>query len=73
MRTNLYHNHTECKHIRFLCDRTGFLENLWRGMIGAFIGLRRGGGSANDRGELEIHQTSVTVVIDENIGLVKGD
>ena len=72
-RTNLYHDHAECKYIRFLSDRISSLVNLWRGpRRSVFIGLRCGVHSTNDRSELEIRQTSMTVVIDENIMLVKG-
>ena len=73
MRTNLYHNHAECKYVRFRCDRIGSLQNLWRGPCCSISGLLRYGvRSPNDRSKLEIRQTSVTVVIDENAGLAKG-
>ena len=65
MRTNLYHNHAESKHVRFLCDRIGALQNLWRGprrSVPAFLYYRAR--STNNRGKLEICQTSVAAVID---------
>ena len=67
-RTNLYHDHAECKYIRFPSDRISSLVNLWRGpRRSVFIGLRCRVHSTKDRSELEIRQTSMTVVIDENI------
>ena len=71
MRTNLYYNHAESKYIRFSCDRIGSLQNLWRGPRHSIsVLLPYGVRSTNNRSKLEIRQTSVTVVIDENAGLV---
>ena len=73
MKTNLYHNHAECKYVRFPCDRINSFGNLWRSpRRSVLIGLHRRVDSANDRSELKIRQTSVTVMIDENVGLAKG-
>ena len=72
-KTNLYHNHAECKYVRFPCDRIDSFGNLWRSPHrSVLIGLHRRVDSANDRSELKIRQTSVTVMIDENVGLAKG-
>ena len=72
MWTNLYYNHSESKHVRFKCDCIHSLENLGHSPChSVFIGLRCGVHSANDRSELEISQTSVVVVIDENVGLAR--
>ena len=71
MRTNLYYNHAESKYIHFSCDRTGSLQNLrCNPCCSVSILLRYGAHSANNRGKLEIRQTSVVIVIDENAGLV---
>ena len=68
-RTDLYDNHAEREHIRFPCDRISSVGNLWRSPRGSiFIG--HGVHSTNNGRELNI-QTSVTVVANENIGLVK--
>ena len=73
-RTNLYHDHAKCKHIRFPCEYCiGSLENFWRSpRHGVFTGLCCQVHSASDRSELEIRQTSMTTAIDENIGLAMG-
>jgi len=71
--TNLYHNHAESKYVRFSCGCISSLENLWRGPRRSIsVLLCHGVHSASNRGEFEIRQTSVTVVIDENAGLAKG-
>jgi len=71
--TNLHYNHSKSKHVRFPRNCIRSPNNLWRGPGNSvFIGLPCGVRSTNDRSELEIHQTSVTVVIDENIGLAEG-
>ena len=71
--TNLHYDHSKSKHVRFPCDFVHSLDNLWRGPgSGVFSGLCYGARSTNDRSELEICQTSVAAVIDENIGLAKG-
>ena len=71
MRTNLYHNHAECKYVRFSCDCISSLQNLWRGPCCSISGLLRYGvRSADNRSKLEIRQTSVTIVIDKSVGLV---
>ena len=73
METNLDHNHAESKCIRFTRDYTNSLENFWRGPCrGIFIDLRCGIHFTNDRSELEIRQTSVAIMINENVGLAKG-
>lgn len=60
MRPNLYHDHAESKHVR----SHWIPEDLWRGP--------RRGISVNNRDKLEIHQTSLAVMIDKNIELGKG-
>ena len=71
--TNLHYDHPKSKYIRFPCDRIGSFENLWRGpRRGVFICLCYRVHFADYRRELEIRQTSVAVMTDENIGLVKG-
>ena len=73
MRTNLYHDHAESKHVRFTCDCIGTPEDLWRGPRRSIsIHLCRRVHSVNNRGELEIRQTSVAAMIDENAELAKG-
>ena len=71
--TDLNHNHSEGKHVRFLRDRTSSLQNLWRSPCRRIsIFLSCGVYSANNRTKFEIGQTGVTVVTDENGELVKG-
>ena len=71
MRTNLYHNHAESKHVRFSCDRLGSLQNLWCSPYRSiFVLLCYGVRSKDNRSKFEIRQTSVAIVIDENAGLV---
>ena len=54
-------------------DSIRSLENLWCSpCCSVFIDVRCGAHSTNDRSELEIRQTSVAVVINENIRLSKG-
>ena len=70
MRTNLYHNHAESKYVRFSCNRISSLKNLRCSPCRDISVLQcYGVRSANNRTELEIRQTSVAVVIDENAGL----
>ena len=69
--TNLYHNHAERKYVRFPCDRIGSLQNLWRGPCRSrSVFLCYGVHSASNREKIETRQTSVAVVIDEDVGLV---
>ena len=73
MRTDLYHDYSERKDIRFPHDRTASLENFWRspcGGVPVFPWCRTH--SANNRGRVEVGQTSMAVVTDENSGLAKG-
>ena len=71
MRTNLYHDHAERKYIQLSCDRIGSLKDLWRGPCHSISVLPHSGvRSAKNRGKLEIRQTSVTIVINENARLV---
>ena len=73
MKTDLYYNNSECKDVRFLRDRTTSLENFWRSPCGhVSIFPSRGVHSTNNRRKLEIGQTGVAVVTDENSGLAKG-
>ena len=73
MWTNLYDNHTESEHVRFPCDCVGSLESLRRDPSRSIsVHLRCRAHSANNRGKLEVRQTSVAVVIDENAELAKG-
>ena len=73
MRTNLYHNHSEPKDVRFSRDRTASLHNFWRGPCGnPFVFLSCGFHSANNREKLKVGQTSVAITTDENSGLAKG-
>jgi len=70
--TNLYYNHPKSKHVRFTRDCICSSDNLRRGPCrSVFISLRCEVHSTNDQSELEIRQTSVAVVTDENIGLAK--
>ena len=66
--TDLYYDHADSEHVRFSCDRTSSLENLWCGPCR----LHRSIYSANGRGKFKIRQTSVAIVIDKNIGLAEG-
>ena len=73
MKTNLYHKHTESKDVRLQCDRIRSLENLWRGQHRSISSpLYCGARSTNNRGKLEIGQTSVETAINKNARLVKG-
>ena len=73
MRTNPYHDHSEREDVRFPRDRTTSPEYFWRrpsGDVSVFVFCRIH--SANDRRKLEIGQTSMAVVTDENSRLTKG-
>ena len=73
MRTDLYHDHSERKDICFLRDHTTSLQNFWRrpcGGVPIFPCCRAH--SVNNRGKLEICQTSMAVTANKNSGLAKG-
>ena len=73
MTTDLHYNHSETKDVRFPCDRASSLQNLWRSpcrRISDFLSC--GAHSANNRTKLQISQPSMTIITDENGGLVKG-
>jgi len=73
MWTNLYHNNPKGKYVRFLCDCTSSLENLRCGSYRSVpVYLRCRAHPTNNRGNPEIRQASMTVVIDENVELANG-
>ena len=73
MRTDLYHDHSEPKDVRFLRSRTTSLQNLWRGpcsRISLILCCRVH--PTNNRRKPEISQASVAVGANDNSGLAKG-
>ena len=71
--TNLYYNHSKSKHVCFSCDCIHSLNDLWCSPYhSAFVGPCFRVHSTNGRSELGIRQTSMAIVIDEDIGLAKG-
>ena len=69
--TNLYHNHAESKYISSSCDFINSFENLWRDPCPDIsVPQSCGARPMNNRRKLEIRQTGVTVVIDEDAALV---
>ena len=73
MMTNLYHNHSESKYVRFPCDHIGTLQDLWRGPCRSIsVLLCCEVRSQSNRGKLKPRQTSMAAAIDKNAGLVTG-
>ena len=72
--TNLYHDHAKRKYVRFLCALISSLQNLRRSpcrSISVCLRYRRRAYSANDRRKLKTRQTSMAVVVNEDVGLTK--
>ena len=72
MGTDLYYDYSERKDVRFPRDRTASLQNFWRqpcGGVPIFPCCRAH--SANNRSRVEVGQTSMAVVTNENSGLAK--
>lgn len=74
VRTDLYYNHSEGKHIRLLCIPVAFYENL-RGSppcgVSLYLGHKDRIQPTNNRGKAEVCQTSVAAMVDEDIGLAE--
>jgi len=71
-RTDLYHNHAKGECICFSRDRIGPLDDLWCGPpcgISLRLSCMDGADSVGDRGKSKIRQTSVAVVVNENVWL----
>ena len=71
---DLYHDHPKCKDIRLSRVLITTIENFWCGppwAISLHFGHENGTYTADNRGKPKICQSSTTVVVNENVGLIK--